>query len=315
MRPCNVFSEIRIVRNSTARDRTAVTAIEILVCITVVTILLAIAIPALQSARETSRRMSCANQQRQLGIALQTFLATHRRFPSDNEKGFSWHFVNLPMIEELSLYDEIREVGKDGWGGTTNSSLDALQEKRWIPLFHCPSDPEQNASRTSYLGNSGSGFYKAKNGTFSRTPATAADFKDGLSNTAAVSEFLGGWNKHPIEPLDVTAETLEQWKTEFVPACEVAVPSGRYPGALIGSSWLRPGHVMTVYSHILPPGNNSCDSDGKGITMVTTPRSNHPGGVNLLMADGSYQFAASSMDTSVWRKIGARDDRISIWEN
>ena len=314
MRSCKVFNYIRCVRRSASGDRSAVTALEILVCIVVVTILLAIVIPAVQSVRETSRRMSCVNQQRQLGVALQAFVATHRRFPSDNENCFSWHVAILPIIEQQSLYDEIRETGKDCWAPVAVPGLEALQNN-FVPLFHCPSETDRNAAITNYLGNAGSGFYKAKNGTFSRKPATAADFKDGLSNTAAVSEFLGGWNKHPIEPLDVTAETLEQWKTEFVPACEVAVPSGRYPGALIGSSWLRPGHVMTVYSHILPPGNNSCDSDGKGITMVTTPRSNHPGGVNLLMADGSYQFAASSMDTSVWRKIGARDDSVSIWEN
>lgn len=314
MRSCNVFNEIRGVRSSTSGNRSAVTALEILVCIVVVTILLAIVIPAVQSVRETSRRMSCVNQQRQVGVALQAFVASHRRFPSDNENCFSWHVAILPMIEQQSLYDEIRETGKDCWAPVAVPGLEALQNN-FVPLFHCPSDTDRNAATTNYLGNAGSGFYQAKNGTFSRQPATAGSFKDGLSNTAAICEFRTSWAAQPIESVDAPTGTLTEWKYEFVPTCEARLPSGEYPGALMGAAWLRPGYPITVYSHILSPGKNSCSADGAAITMVATPQSNHPGGVNLLMADGSVQFVASSIDQSSWRKLGARDDRISIWDN
>lgn len=314
MRICSGFADKRTFSGAGASGRTAITALEILVCIGLITVLLAILIPAIQSSRQSSSRVSCVNRQRQLGVALQTFLATHHRFPSDNEKCFSWHVAVLPILEQSSLYDQIREAGRDCWTLAAMPQLEELQQSM-VPLFHCPADPEQKSVSTNYLGNAGVGFYPEKNGTFSRKPARVADIKDGLSNTAAVSEFLSGWGKQPIESIDAPAQTLGDWKNLFVPACEAAVPSGEYPGALMGAAWMRPGYPITVYSHVLSPGRNSCSADGVGASMVTTPRSNHSGGVNLLMADGHIQFVANSIDTSVWRKFGARDDSVSIWED
>ncbi len=299
---------------SVPKVRAGLTAVEVLIVIAVVSLLLSLLIPAVQVARNTARRLDCTDRQRQLGIALHQYLAAHQKFPSDNNKCFSWLVEILPMIEQESLHTKIREAGVNCWTGDSVSVLDELQ-KTPVRMFQCPMDPDVEAHNTSYLGNSGSGFHLSENGTISRKPATTGAFVDGLSNTAAVCEFLSGWGKHPIEHLDSPVATLEEWKQQFVPACAARKPLGNFPGSYMGVGWMSPGYPVTVYSHVLTPGQNSCKSSTGGTqTMIATPRSNHSDGVNLLMADGRVQFTSTSIDIEVWRQLGARDDSKSVWD-
>jgi len=301
---------------STVSTPRGITIIEILVIMTVLGVLAAIVIPSIQVARSTSRRMSCTHHLRQLGLALHSHLTTFARFPQDNENCLSWHVTTLPMLELTSLHNDIRRVGKDCWKPETLPELEAFQGYP-VPTFHCPADPFSRSDQTNYLGNTGSGYFvrKEQNGVFSRPAARPSDFIDGLSNTAAIAEFRMGQNQHPVEHLDLTSETLEEWKSTVVPACQQRKPSGRFPAPFMGVGWLTPGYPTTTYSHVLTPGGNSCKpSTGGTAAMIATPRSFHPQGVNILMADGHTRFVSVSVDLSVWRQIGSRDDSKSFWD-
>lgn len=102
-----------------AIDRSAMTLIELLVCISMIGVIVALLLPAIQSARETGRRMSCMNNQRQLVLAAQNHESTHRKFPStgwgynwigmhdqgpgERQPG-SWIFAVLPNMEQNNLW-------------------------------------------------------------------------------------------------------------------------------------------------------------------------------------------------------------------
>ena len=97
--------------------RTAFTLIELLVVIAIIGILVALLLPAVQFARESARRMSCGNNLKQLGLAVQTFEATNRVMPSSyrptapsangNVDGWSCQAQLLPYLERGEIYDRI----------------------------------------------------------------------------------------------------------------------------------------------------------------------------------------------------------------
>ena len=108
------------------QGKAAFTLIELLVVIGIIGLLIALLLPAVQAAREAARRMQCSNHMRQWALAIQSFHATHHRFPSNGNDPFwfsyrqvgtqyrieavdvySWRTLLLPYVEQQVLYEEI----------------------------------------------------------------------------------------------------------------------------------------------------------------------------------------------------------------
>src|SRR5574340_676005 len=109
VRACNHKSYIR------NQKSTGFTLVELLVVITIIGILIALLLPAVQAAREAARRLQCGNNLKQLGIALQTFESQYETFPpgimgktraSGNEWPCYLHFL-LPYMEQTSYFEAI----------------------------------------------------------------------------------------------------------------------------------------------------------------------------------------------------------------
>jgi type II secretory pathway pseudopilin PulG len=82
--------------------------IELLVTVSVIAILVAILLPAVQAAREAARRSQCANNLKQLGVALSTYESSSRIFPHGvNGGAFSAHAMLLPQLDQSPLYNSI----------------------------------------------------------------------------------------------------------------------------------------------------------------------------------------------------------------
>src|SRR5947199_5079920 len=126
------------------RSRVAFTLVELLVVIAIIGVLVALLLPAVQSAREASRRIKCANNLKQIGLALQNYENTFKILPMGTMNigaGFtgiannsSPHPMLLPFLEQgnaVSLFDFNSDIN----GSTTN--LQARQQK--VPVFGCPS--------------------------------------------------------------------------------------------------------------------------------------------------------------------------------
>ena len=191
--------------------RHAFTLVELLVVIAIIGVLVALLLPAVQAARESGRRVQCANNLKQLGLAMHMYHNTDRRFPLPSGGlwslapwGYpavgapSWMYRLLPYLEQSSVLDDSEYADP------------ALQN---IPTFRCPSDPQSGqlicdanwCAVTNYVGVTGSDFSFGNtptNGIFdlSLQPVTLASVLDGTSHTLMIGErppnIHGGLHGH-----------------------------------------------------------------------------------------------------------------------
>ncbi len=178
---------------------------DLFVYITLIGILLAVAkviVSSFTTPREATRRSSCTNNLKQIGIALHNYLDEHKRFPpayiadADGIPMHSWRVLILPYMDDPAMLDLYRQYDfSEPWDGPNNSKLvDKLSY-----LFRCPSD-DPNTGETNYVAIVGS-----QTGWPNAESRSVTDFRDGLSNTIAVTEIADSgisW----LEPRDVTFE-------------------------------------------------------------------------------------------------------------
>ncbi len=309
------------------RKRAGLTMVELIVVISILGVLAAILLPAVQSVRISARQIECASRLRQISLACHNYLDTYGIFPSGNSHSWSQHVVILPYIDEANLYHQV-----------DFSEFAYLSEAKYAEfpqpsLYGCPADGEWSATRSipelnhlkvmtgsSYLGNSGVGAQGLKNSpgyhgifegedrSLAKGIVRPANVTDGLSQTAFFSEGLvstssptllrNSWNA----PRAGMFEELE----EFAKSCVEIDIAGQAPGPL-GAPWIFGSELTTWYNHILPPNRPSCTNDSSVQYGAYPPKSLHGQGVNLTYCDGSLRYISNNVDTGVWRAIGTRD--------
>ena len=282
-----------------------ITLLELMVVISLITILLALLIPAVQHARVSAAHVRCLSRMRQLGMALHNHQSTFEEFPSFVDRKFNWQVALLPFLELSNLHARLDfDDLMDGvWWEAPNDEIALMS----IEAFCCPADPSRREGVLNYVGNAGTGFAQW-NGFFAYDRLRPRDILDGMSNTAAVSECKGGESDQPFEFITSgKTDRLPDWK-QFVSDCKASGPIKWPPNNFMGRGWLTGGYPTTNYAHILTPGSNSCKPQGDGLRYsVATARSHHTGGVNVVLADGSVKFESNQVDGLVWRKLGSVD--------
>ena len=325
--------------------RSGFTLIEVLVVVSIIGLLVALLLPAVQSAREAARRAQCMNNLKQIGLALHTYEGSSRSFPLnwglprvDPERGKPFHIGGrpfsalsrlLPYLEQQPLYASINfdvqnfptEVGT---AFPFPSNLTAYATS--LSVLLCPSDAAPSAAPygCSYRGNYGVGpfmattkeTYDSGNGFFTFPDVLGTQsFPDGLSHTVAYSERLrGSGNSSRIIPekdfgeIQVNIYCVVRDADFALDCCRSAAANNFPVYRMAGFTWFYGDFECAAYNHAQEPNGRIPDAITGGLWVgVVTARSFHPGGVNSLMADGSVRFIKDSIARMAWRGLGTRN--------
>lgn len=317
------------------------TIIELLVIVGIIGLLVSLVLPAVQAAREATRRVQCVNNLRQIGLAMQNYEATwkvfpptplmllHPAFPINGMPSVS--FISplallLPYLEQGTLYQSINFEIPTGQESDIAAGLaNVTAATRTVSVFLCPSDGLADARLygvSNYRANGGvcGGCLEDQFDWFTHVNGRAvAEFRDGLSSTLAFSEKnVGGspgffdsrrdWIDRIVSTALVSPPTASA--DDWVDFCSRRTHQGdsaafRYDG---GRCWLLGDMHTSKFLTSAPPNSAvpDCGSDsylGEGVFVA---RSFHPGGVNALIADGSVHFVSSRIHSRTWRALGTR---------
>ncbi len=333
--------------NRTTRRRRcpAFTLVELLVAVSIIGLLCMLSLAAVQRAREAARGVSCANNLKQIALAVQNYASEFGRFPPidcETKLGngpipfsahaFSAHARILGCMERQNEYNAINftQIPWTSVGLQDNATV--MCATVWT--FLCPSDAQAEVigyGRCNYRFNigpthriaPGRAYPESSLGPFNvHRDYAPADFLDGLSNTVGISERIqGDWTKgafrrsgdYLLGPADYGGSV--RWSDEAIALCAGNRATNPHESRG-GESWFVTGFHFTNYNHCLSPNSRATDCALDDWTEGMHMRAEHQGifgassyhgsGVNTALMDGSVRFFAETIDRSVWRAIGTR---------
>jgi prepilin-type N-terminal cleavage/methylation domain-containing protein/prepilin-type processing-associated H-X9-DG protein len=284
--------------------RSGFTLVELLVVIAIIGVLVALLLPAVQMARESARRMRCANNLKQMGLAVHNYVDSYKSIPighmyrghfdgnvndADGGTGFGWGTAILPYMEQGTLYNQFDQRFPIS---NSNKSRNLTLAQTPLAVFTCQSDLKPKNWNDGAVTNSATSSYKACgssyngwsgggtgaspnrdrfNGIFDRDNRAAslrfAEITDGLTNQFMIAEC--------------------RWKMDN---------NGRNRGRIFGSTD-QPGWAQGASNAMMLNGRwqiNWTAPEGNP-QPHRTAGSNHPGGAQFGMADGSARFISENI--------------------
>lgn len=186
-----------------SRPRRAFSLLELLVVMAVIAVCFALILSAVQRVRSASARLACANNLKQLGLALHNYHDVHGAFPpgiANRDRGLqysylSWHARLLPYIEQSSLWSQVEAAFRQESFPFTQPPHQVAGVV--IPTFICPSDDRgltpyrifnRQVAVTSYLGNGGLNLRSADGVLYLNSRVRLLGITDGTSMTLLIGE-------------------------------------------------------------------------------------------------------------------------------
>jgi prepilin-type processing-associated H-X9-DG protein/prepilin-type N-terminal cleavage/methylation domain-containing protein len=290
------------------KQRLAFTLIELLVVISIIGVLIALLLPAVQAARESARRTQCVNNLKQLGVAMHTYESASRCFPpgyvsnfdtsgADTGPGWGWAAMLLPQFEQKPLFDAIN------FNLAIEDVSNSTSRLTRMSVFLCPSDSAPSAwwavtrdpsgvtlqnicqvAMANYIGMYGTSDPGIDgDGIFFRDSNIGIpNITDGTTQTIAAGERA--------DALGMATWVGSVTGTSLFPSTDDGVGAPRLEFA--------PGMILGHAGGNVGPGNPRGE--------VNQFYSQHPGGVNFLFADGHVAFLKTTMNYQVFRALATR---------
>ena len=335
-----------MLRRTETVPRQGFSLIELIVVISIISILLALLLPAVQNAREAARRSACSNNLRQLSLAMRSYEATYGHFPSggwgygwtaDADRGKeedqpgNWLFGILPQIEMASLWQLGSDGDPDNW---TATQLTGAKQRIMTPLpvVACPSRRSSRAFGTKFHGGShtprGSepcerqvrGDYAACSGNkiveyFSgpKTIAEAIDYPwgdiDGIAT--GISFYHSAVKMSEIS--DGTTHTYLLGEKYVNPDSYV---DGSDPGDNedLYSGFNNDNHRIAYYDPVTKAALTP-RQDYPGLRSPRSFGSAHPGSCFMSFCDGSVRAISYEVDPITHQRMGNRMDGETVGSN
>jgi prepilin-type N-terminal cleavage/methylation domain-containing protein/prepilin-type processing-associated H-X9-DG protein len=350
-------------KSSQKMRRGAFTLVELLVVITIIGILIALLLPAVQAAREAARRMTCSNQLRQLGLALHNYAQANQVFPmgtvcttssgpngypydvwseagggggaaTPNNHGTSWILRILPFLELNPLaqnWDFTTNVAGNVPATHTNTAGQSFHCAAMVDIsgLYCPSrrsnvrpgsdgdaamclSPTWSAGGTDYGGCAGrvdwdatAGIHKVLDGTTGYSPTgvqyhiasdSAGLLRWGIFGQVNISVSFGSIH-------DGTSNTFLTGELQRFPPGS-SMPNNLPIQDVSHDGWAVGGDATTFSTGVL--FNGTLINNGH----FASPGSEHSGGAQFGLADGSVRFVTNDTDQDVFSLMGSMADNM-----
>ncbi len=292
--------------------RLGFTLVELLVVITIIGVLMSLLLPAVQQIREAARRMSCANNIKQLGLAILNYETTHQVFPfgiaydgphdgtqippGTSLTGKGWLVSVLPQLEQQALFDQMTP----GFSGPMNSDEGMRSPqlrpfvKTVLPVFTCPSDGESERTSTEEFQWKG-------------IEVAVTNYKGCIGDTRMGGAGVGSPDCHTHARCPGLF-----WRHSYIFTQRIAtVRDGASSTFMLGEDVPFYNHHSGAYyangdysSCHMPLNFFPADANYWPETIAF--RSLHPGGANFCMVDGSAHFIIEGVDHNLYRALSTK---------
>ena len=327
------------------RRHGAFSIIEVLVVVAIISVLIALLLPAVQQTREAARRVQCSNNLKQLGLALHNYHDAKQVFPPGglSVARFSFWYQLLPYVEELPMYEKITSPAPGAGAvmqtniGRSNFRVGILLMGFHPPVMICPATPLLKGNRVpynypdsstmyytdtvmpTYAGICGSDDFMSEEGTYGIAssggtlfPGSAVSIdamKDGTSRTIIMGEQSDYGRDDSGQQFDIRSAT---GFAGFMGVFNAGFPRG--PNASLWQSDNRIFNCLTVRY----PVNFKTFDRTPAMGLLTNGGTNkpiqsaHAGGAFVLMGDSSVKFLHEGIPVQILKDLSNINDRRSV---